>query len=93
MTVAGALDEGLRIVHENYRELVKAALLISIGSAVVTEMLNPVMNSDVDVRHHLGLPVLAEIPLGGIETGNGGVVGGFRGPDRPGDVGDRAEVG
>jgi uncharacterized protein involved in exopolysaccharide biosynthesis len=48
-----------------------AALLISIGSAVVTEMLNPVMNSDIDVRHHLGLPVLAEIPLNGIDTGNG----------------------
>jgi hypothetical protein len=48
-----------------------AALLIAIGSAVATEMLNPVMNSDVDVRHHLGLPVLAELPLGGIDTASG----------------------
>jgi uncharacterized protein involved in exopolysaccharide biosynthesis len=47
-----------------------AALLISIGSAIVTEMLNPVMNSDIDVRHHLGLPVLAEIPLNGMNGGN-----------------------
>jgi hypothetical protein len=30
LTVAGALDEGLRIVHENYRELIKAALLVSL---------------------------------------------------------------
>lgn len=30
MTVAGALDEGLRIVHENYRDLIKAALLVSL---------------------------------------------------------------
>ena len=52
-----------------------AALLVSIGSAVVTEMLNPVMNSEVDIRHHLGLPVLAEIPLGGM-NGNGGGPGG-----------------
>jgi len=44
-----------------------AALLISVGSAVVTEMLNPVLNSDVDVRHHLGLPVLAEIPQNGVD--------------------------
>jgi capsular polysaccharide biosynthesis protein len=56
-----------------------AALLISIGSAVVTEMLNPVMNSDIDVRHHLGLPVLAEVPLNGIESGNGHDGGGGSG--------------
>jgi uncharacterized protein involved in exopolysaccharide biosynthesis len=49
-----------------------AALLLGIASAVVTEMLNPVMNSDIDVRHHLGLPVLAEIPLNAIDrNGNG----------------------
>jgi hypothetical protein len=30
MTVAGALDEGLRIVHDNYRELIQAALLFSL---------------------------------------------------------------
>jgi hypothetical protein len=29
-------------------------------------MMNPVMNSEIDIRHHLGLPVLAEIPLGGM---------------------------
>ena len=68
-----------------------AALLISVGSAVVTEMLNPVLNSDIDVRHHLGLPVLAEIPLGGIETGDGH--GGAGGPDTTGATGHRAEVG
>jgi len=43
-----------------------AALLISIGSAIITEMLNPVMNSEIDIRHHLGLPVLAEIPRNGL---------------------------
>jgi uncharacterized protein involved in exopolysaccharide biosynthesis len=48
-----------------------AGLLIGVGSAIVTEMLNPVMNSDVDVRHHLGLPVLAEIPLNAVENGHG----------------------
>jgi uncharacterized protein involved in exopolysaccharide biosynthesis len=51
-----------------------AALLLGVASAVVTEMLNPVMNSEIDIRHHLGLPVLAEIPLNGLEsngTGNG----------------------
>jgi uncharacterized protein involved in exopolysaccharide biosynthesis len=52
-----------------------AALLLGIASAVVTEMLNPVMNSDIDVRHHLGLPVLAEIPLNAIDR-NGGRNGG-----------------
>lgn len=69
-----------------------AALLISIGSAVATEMLNPVMNSDIDVRHHLGLPVLAEIPLNGIDTGNGyaGGHGGSGGGPAPSG---RAEVG
>ena len=30
MTVAGALDEGLRIVHEDYRDLIKAALAVSL---------------------------------------------------------------
>jgi uncharacterized protein involved in exopolysaccharide biosynthesis len=45
-----------------------AALLLGVASAVVTEMLNPVMNSEVDIRHHLGLPVLAEIPQNGIDT-------------------------
>ena len=39
-----------------------AALLSAIGSAVVTEMLNPVMNSDIDIRHHLGLPFLPRSP-------------------------------
>lgn len=29
LTVAGALDEGLRIVHENYRDLIRAALIVS----------------------------------------------------------------
>ncbi len=49
-----------------------ASLLISIGSAIVMEMLNPVLNSDLDVRHHLGLPVLAEIPKNGVNGhGNG----------------------
>jgi len=67
-----------------------AAMLISIGSAVVTEMLNPVMNSDIDVRHHLGLPVLAEVPLNGIDTGNGHGSGGGGGP---GGAEPRAEVG
>jgi uncharacterized protein involved in exopolysaccharide biosynthesis len=43
-----------------------AALLIAIGGAIVTEMLNPVMNSEIDIRHHLGLPVLAEIPRNGL---------------------------
>jgi len=43
-----------------------AALLISVGSAIVTEMLNPVMNSEIDIRHHLGLPVLAEVPRNGL---------------------------
>jgi uncharacterized protein involved in exopolysaccharide biosynthesis len=47
-----------------------AALLIAIGGAIVTEMLNPVMNSEIDIRHHLGLPVLAEIPRNGL-NGNG----------------------
>ncbi|RMD84072.1 MAG: hypothetical protein D6815_05005 [Candidatus Dadabacteria bacterium] len=47
-----------------------AALFISIGAAIVTEMLNPVFNSDLDVRHHLGLPVIAEIPKNGV-NGNG----------------------
>jgi len=51
-----------------------AALLISIGSAIVTEMLNPVMNSEIDIRHHLGLPVLAEIPRNGM--GQGDALGG-----------------
>lgn len=40
-----------------------AALLISFGSAMVMEMLTPVMNSELDVRYNLGLPVLAELPL------------------------------
>ena len=47
-----------------------AAVLIAIGGAIVTEMLNPVMNSEIDIRHHLGLPVLAEIPRNGL-NGNG----------------------
>jgi uncharacterized protein involved in exopolysaccharide biosynthesis len=67
-----------------------AALLISIGSAIVTEMLNPVMNSEVDVRHHLGLPVLAEVPLNGIDSGNGH---GMSGGGGPGGAPPRAEVG
>lgn len=53
-----------------------AALLVSIGSAMVTEMLNPVMNSEIDIRHHLGLPVMAEIPLGGAGGGGGSGGGG-----------------
>lgn len=53
-----------------------AALLVSVGSAVVTEMLNPVMNSEIDIRHHLGLFVLAEIPLGGVGGNGGGGSGG-----------------
>jgi len=47
-----------------------AALLLSTGSAVVMELLNPVLNSELDVRHQLGLPVLAELPLNGL-NGNG----------------------
>jgi uncharacterized protein involved in exopolysaccharide biosynthesis len=43
-----------------------AALLISLGSAVASEMLNPVLNSEVDIRHHLGLPLIAEIPRNGV---------------------------
>ena len=46
-----------------------AALLLAVGSAIVTEMLNPVMNSEIDIRHHLGLPVLAEIPRNGMNGG------------------------
>jgi uncharacterized protein involved in exopolysaccharide biosynthesis len=42
------------------------AALVAIGSAIVTEMLNPVMNSEIDIRHHLGLPVLAEVPRNGL---------------------------
>jgi len=49
-----------------------AASMIGVGSAVVTEMLNPVMNSELDVRHHLGLPVIAEIPGNGFGSGAGG---------------------
>ena len=48
-----------------------AGLLIGVGSAIATEMMNPVMNSEIDIRHHLGLPVLAEISLNGMDAGNG----------------------
>lgn len=48
------------------------ALLLSVSAAVVVELINPVMNSDLDVRHHLGLPVLAAIPLNGGGGGPGG---------------------
>ncbi len=48
-----------------------AALLLSTGSAVVMELLNPVLNSELDVRHQLGLPVLAELPLNGLNGGLG----------------------
>jgi uncharacterized protein involved in exopolysaccharide biosynthesis len=48
------------------------ALLLGISSAVVVELINPVMNSDLDVRHHLDLPVLAAIPASGGGGGPGG---------------------
>lgn len=48
------------------------ALLLGVSAAVVVELINPVMNSDLDVRHHLDLPVLAAIPA----TGSGGGPGG-----------------
>lgn len=48
------------------------ALLLSVSAAIVAELVNPVMNSDLDVRHHLGLPVLAAIPLNGGGGGPGG---------------------
>jgi succinoglycan biosynthesis transport protein ExoP len=38
------------------------AILLGVSAAVLVEMINPVMNSDLDVRHHLDLPVLAAIP-------------------------------
>src|SRR6185369_8224968 len=38
------------------------ALLLGVSAAVLLELINPVMNSDLDVRHHLDLPVLAAIP-------------------------------
>jgi len=31
LSIAGALDEGLRIVHENYRELIRVALLLTLA--------------------------------------------------------------
>jgi uncharacterized protein involved in exopolysaccharide biosynthesis len=46
------------------------AALVAIGGVIATEMLNPVMNSEIDIRHHLGLPVLAEVPRNGL-NGNG----------------------
>jgi hypothetical protein len=39
---------------------------------VLLELINPVMNSDLDVRHHLDLPVLAAIPATGAGGGPGG---------------------
>ena len=45
------------------------ALLLGISAAVLLELINPVMNSDLDVRHHLDLPVLAAIPA---SAGGGG---------------------
>lgn len=48
------------------------ALLLGISAAVVIELINPVMNSDLDVRHHLDLPVLAAIPAAPGGGGSGG---------------------
>lgn len=48
------------------------SLLLGVSAAVVVELVNPVMNSDLDVRHHLDLPVLAAIPAA---AGAGGVDG------------------
>lgn len=48
------------------------ALLLGVSAAVVVELVNPVMNSDLDVRHHLDLPVLAAIPAAPGGGGPGG---------------------
>jgi len=48
------------------------ALFLGISAAVVVELINPVMNSDLDVRHHLDLPVLAAIPAAVGAGGPGG---------------------
>jgi polysaccharide biosynthesis transport protein len=48
------------------------ALLLGVSAAVLLELINPVMNSDLDVRHHLDLPVLAAIPATGAGGGPGG---------------------
>ncbi|HEY2773579.1 MAG TPA: GNVR domain-containing protein [Candidatus Binatia bacterium] len=48
------------------------ALLLGVSAAVVVELVNPVMNSDLDVRHQLDLPVLAAIPASGAGGGPGG---------------------
>jgi succinoglycan biosynthesis transport protein ExoP len=48
------------------------ALFLGISAAVVVELINPVMNSDLDVRHHLDLPVLAAIPAAVGPGGPGG---------------------
>lgn len=73
------------------------ALLLSVSAAVVFEMVNPVMNSDLDVRHHLGLPVLAAIPLNGGSGGpgnnlQGNVQGNLQG-NIQGNVGNGYRVG
>lgn len=44
-------------------------LLLGVSASVVVELINPVMNSDLDVRHHLDLAVLAAIPAA---VGGGG---------------------
>lgn len=48
------------------------ALFLGVSAAVVVELINPVMNSDLDVRHHLDLPVLAAIPAAVGAGGPGG---------------------
>lgn len=48
------------------------AILLGVSASVVVELINPVMNSDLDVRHHLDLPVLAAIPAA---PGGGGLGG------------------
>src|SRR6185369_14988389 len=48
------------------------ALLLGVSAAVLLELINPVMNSDLDVRHHLDLPVLAAIPASAGGGGPGG---------------------
>jgi uncharacterized protein involved in exopolysaccharide biosynthesis len=73
------------------------ALLLGVSAAVVVEMINPVMNSDLDVRHHLDLPVLAALPASSGGGGPGGNLNfqgnNLQGNNQQGNAGNGYRVG
>jgi hypothetical protein len=86
---AGPLEREADYRYTTLALTVFLALLLGISAAVVVELINPVMNSDLDVRHHLDLPVLAAIPAA-VGGGGGGGNLNFQGNQQGNQQGNKA---